>query len=403
MMNEKMQIAKRDDENDEQYIFRVCSLKDQLGYTWEKIGDLLNQELGNEFNESAYRKKFQSFQKMLKSNENILFDNDGYLKEIQAEKDELYKIKKQVQDQRREYNKLLTADARADHLAEKLIEAADKLAEEKPLDFSTPCNYFNFSKNDAILFISDIHYGMIADNIWNKYDTDICKQRIKNLVTKTIKNLDKQSVDTLHIVLLGDLAHGAIHTTARVSSEEDTCDQLMHISEIIAETINELSKYVNSVNLYSTYGNHLRTVQNKKESIHSDNMEKIVPWWLKQRLKENQKVKIIDSEYYEFILLNVCGYNVLATHGDLDSVKNVGLIMNTVFNKAYGENIDYVAVADKHHIEAFEQAGIEATLVGSLCGTDEYANNRRLYSAPSQTLMIFNQEDGKVCQYNIKV
>jgi protoporphyrinogen oxidase len=60
-------------------------------------------------------------------------------------------------------------------------------------------------------------------------------------------------------------------------------------------------------------------------------------------------------------------------------------------------------VADKHHLETVEDTGIESILVGSLCGTDEYANNRRLYSYPSQTLMMFNKDDGKYCQYNIKL
>ena len=63
----------------------------------------------------------------------------------------------------------------------------------------------------------------------------------------------------------------------------------------------------------------------------------------------------------------------------------------------------YYNSGDKHHLEAFEQFGIESSLVGSLCGTDEYANNRRLYSYPSQTLMMFNKDDGKYCQYNIKL
>jgi hypothetical protein len=51
----------------------------------------------------------------------------------------------------------------------------------------------------------------------------------------------------------------------------------------------------------------------------------------------------------------------------------------------------------------FEQFDIESALVGSLCGADEYANNKRLYSNPMQTLCIFTPEDGKKCTYNIKL
>ena len=144
MTNEKMQIAKRNDENDEQYIFRVCSLKDQLGYTWEKIGDLLNQELGNEYNESAYRKKFQSFQKMLKSNENILFDNDGYLKEIQAEKRGLEKERMKLQAEKLEYNRWLRENARDELIAEKIVNAVREL---KPITPPSPTSAVSLQLN----------------------------------------------------------------------------------------------------------------------------------------------------------------------------------------------------------------------------------------------------------------
>lgn len=397
-----MNLSKLENENHEQYIFRICQMKEQLGYTWREVADVINNELGNDFDESCYRKKYQHFNAMMKANEDKLFDGEGYLKEIRTQTDELYKAKKQVQDQRREYNKQLASDARAEHLIEKLVEAANNLQEVKPLLFDNG-GFSIKSNNEAIISFADWHFGMVADNIWNRYDVTICKERVCNLVSKTIEYLKLNDVSTLHIFILGDLAHGSIHTSARVASEEETCNQLMMVSELVAEAINELSKYVNIINVYSTYGNHLRTVQNKNDSIHSDNMEKIIPWWLKQRLKGNKKVVIEDNDYYEFIFTKVCGYNVVATHGDLDRIKKVGATMNAIFNKMYGETIDYVVTADKHHLESFEEVGIESTIVGSLCGTDEYANNKRLYSSPSQTLMMFNEYDGKYCQYNIKL
>lgn len=393
-----MNLQKNEKENDKQYIYRICKMKDELGYTWKEIADVLNNELGNEFTESAYRKQFQIYNTMFEANG--CATNDEYLKEIQEQKDELYKIKKQVQDQRREYNKLLAADARAEHLNEKLIEAANKLSEEKPLDFSGGLLWTD--NNEAILCIADIHYGLVVDNIWNVYNTNIAKKRMQNLVIKVKKYLQQQEVDTLHILLLGDQAHGAIHASARVASEENTCDQLMHVSELLAETIYELSTVVNHVNVYSTYGNHLRTVQNKNDSIHSDNMEKIIPWWLGQRFKGNDKIDIVDSEYYEFIHLKVCRHDVVATHGDLDGIKS-GAELCTLFTKICGIIPEYIVLADKHHVEEFEQLGIDTTIVGSFCGTDEYANNKRLYSYPTQALMIFNEDEGKLCQYNIRL
>jgi len=98
----------------------------------------------------------------------------------------------------------------------------------------------------------------------------------------------------------------------------------------------------------------------------------------------------------------VCGYGVCATHGDLDNVKNSGRLFNNIFNKRYNLPIDYVLLADKHHSESFEELGISSMIVGSLCGTDEYANGKRLYSTPSQTILIFNPDSGRDAIYQIE-
>ena len=170
----------------------------------------------------------------------------------------------------------------------------------------------------------------------------------------------------------------------------------------MSEAINDLSKTVNHISVYSCYGNHLRTIQNKKDSIHSDNMEKVIPWWMKERLRNNSKVDIIDSEYKEFTKINVLGSNICCIHGDLEkNFKDIGVTLNTIFNKKFGETIDYTVSADKHHLEEFERMGIESILVRSLCGTDEFANNGRLYSRPGQTIMIFNDVYGRESTYNI--
>ena len=221
------------------------------------------------------------------------------------------------------------------------------------------------------------------------------------LCRKAKEYLRLHSVDKLHILVLGDLISGSIHSSVRVASEENTCEQLMHVSELLAELVNELSYYVNEVHVYSTYGNHARTVQKKEDSIHSDNLERIVPWWLAWRLKDNKKVFIEDNGLYEFIYLQIHGHGIVGVHGDLENFRRLGIDMHTLFNKQCDLDVEYVFSGDKHHSESIDNYGIENVLVSSLCGTDNYANNKRLYSKAGQTLCIFNEEDGKVCSYNI--
>ena len=371
--------------------------------SWKSITDMINRELGideTEFRgESAYRKRYQAAKKFY---ENCFskMESDTYAKEVKVMTDKLYKERKKFYDQKREYNKILTSDARAEHLTEELILAANRLNEFEPLIFENKYFDSNIHK-EALIAFSDWHYGMVTDNIWNKYDTKICRKRVKQFVEIAKGFLELNNIGVLNIVTLGDAANGSIHVSCRVKSEEDTCDQLMHVSEIMAEAINELSKVVNKVYVYSCYGNHLRTIQNKEDSIHSDNMEKIIPWWIKQRLKDNYKVNIIESEYKEFTKLNILGFNICCIHGDLENFKNIGTTVNTIFSRKFGETIDYTISGDKHHLEEFEQFDIESVLIRSLCGTDDYANNKRLYSKPGQTLMIFNDVYGRESTYHI--
>lgn len=347
---------------------------------------------------SVFVSEYYKWKESLNNSEN---KEDKYFKELQVQRDSIYKEKRKLYDQRREYNKLLTSDARAEHLNEELVKAAYKLNDEKPLTFEEKWFKPNIHK-EALLCWADWHYGMVTDNIWNEYNTEICKQRVKKLVEITKEFLQLNSIDVLTILTLGDFAHGGIHTGCRVQSEEDVCDQLMHVSELMAEAINELSTVVNHIDVYSCYGNHMRTIQNKNDSIHSDNMEKVIPWWLRQRLQNNSKVEIIESEYKEFTRVNILGTHICAVHGDLEKdFKKLGVTINTIFSKKFGETIDYTISADKHHIEEFEQLGIKSVLVPCLCGTDDHANNGRLYSDAGQTLIIFNDVYGRECTYPI--
>jgi hypothetical protein len=394
------------DENEHQYIYRIGTLIDSGEIeSWKTVAPILNAELRadeSEYrDESAYRKPYQ-YAKMYYEDVFSKMGDGEYSKQLAAQKDELYKLKKQISDQRREYNSKLTLDARADHLFEHLSAAADRMNASSPL-VSDPLPELVFEDTEAVIFFSDWHYGMCCDNVWNTYNTAICRRRLCEVVQRAKGYLRQNKVKTLHVVVLGDLIHGAIHTSCRVASEENTCDQIMDAAELLAQAISDLASEVSEVKVYCTYGNHGRTVQNVKDNLHADNMETLIPWWLEQRFSQSDRVKFPDAQIDEFLIVPVCGSNIACTHGDLDNIKDIALTMNTLFTKKYGISIDYTVSADKHHLEGFEQYGIESLIVPSLCGSDEFANNHRLYSNPGQSMYLFNDEFGRFAIYNIMV
>lgn len=334
--------------------------------------------------------------------------NASIITDIDAKIDELKRERQKFFDQRREYNKIQAEAGRREHLYERLGQAADELSETVG-DVFAGQTALDVCDNEAVLVFSDWHYGMVTHNTFNTYNTDICKERVQEVVTKASSRIAQNKCSKLHVVVLGDIFHGAIHASARVASEELTADQLMQASEILAQAIIFLSQYVEETHIHITYGNHARTVQSKQDSIHRDNMERLIPWWLKTRILAEERVSgeslninIAPESDTEFLLLNVCGYDICAAHGDLDSVKASPRMLSTLFHKKYGKDIEYILLGDKHHREDFEELGVTSMLCGALCGSDDYANDKRLFSTPSQMLLIFNPEDGLDAEYRIK-
>lgn len=369
--------------------------------------ELAKYVYGKEYAPDVARRMMYGSRKTLDLLENEKINStvdETVLNEIDKKLIELRKERQRFFDQRREYNKLLSSDGRKEYMYDRLVSAAEDLYDTVGIVYrETNCeNDGELTENEAVLVFSDWHYGMITDNVFNKYDTEICVQRITKVVRNAVKKIQLHKCRKLHIVVLGDLIHGGIHASVRVASEELVCDQLMQASEVLAQSIDYLSKFVDETIVYITYGNHARTIQNKSDSVHRDNMERIVPWWLEQRLSRNETVSIAPDTQCEFLFANVAGHDLCASHGDIDSIKSSTRMLTTLFGKQYGKDIEYVLLGDKHHRESFEELGVTSMMCGALCGVDDYANDRRLYSTPSQLLLIFNPVDGLDAEYRIK-
>lgn len=329
---------------------------------------------------------------------------DGDIREdINAQVMEMRKERQRLFDQRRELYKLMSFEGRMEHVCESLVSAANNLENSVGVMFNAAYVEPQYlTNNEAVLVFSDWHYGMKTSNVFNQYDTGVCVNRVQNTVNAAIQRIQLHRCRMLHVVVLGDLMHGAVHVGARVASDELACDQLMQVSEILAQAIMKLGQYCEETRVYMTYGNHARTVQNKHDSIHRDNIERIVPWWLEQRFQNHENIKIMPASETEFLFIRACGHDICATHGDLDGVKGSPRLLATLFQKQYGRDIEYIILGDKHHRESFHELGVTATICGSLCGTDDYANDKRLYSNPEQLLLIVDPERGVDAEYRIR-
>lgn len=394
-------LFQRNNENDFQYHKRLIygKLEDKTLADYD-YSELSRYVYGKEYSPDVARRMMYGSKRTLDlMSDAATHESDTVMSDIDKRMMDLRKEQQKFYDQRRELNKILMKEARNEHLEEVIKEAVSSLDVLNMHDGSELI--FDTEETEAVLVFSDWHYGMTTDNIFNRYNTDICRYRVGEIVKSAIKRIRLHKCDKLHIILLGDFVHGALRASTRVASEELVVDQLINVSEILAQSINELSQHVNSVNVYSTYGNHARVIPDKKDSIHSDNYERIIGWWLEQRFLNNAKVKVIYDEVWEFVIAKVCGHDLCAVHGDIDTVKTSPRLLTSLFYKEFGLDIEYIILGDKHHRESFEELGVTSMICGSLCGADDYANDKRLYSMPGQLLLIFNY-DGLDAEYRLK-
>lgn len=324
---------------------------------------------------------------------------------LEAQRIELQKERQRLQDQRREYRKLANRDGRMEHIEDRLVQAADELGKTVGFVFGADDRpeRIRVGEQEAVLVLADWHYGMQTDNIWNTYNKEVCVERVKRVVAKAAARICLHECRALHVVLLGDMVNGGIHVNSRVQSDELVADQIMQVSEIIAQAIYELGHTVDQVFVYSTYGNHGRVTAKKDESVHRSNFERLIPFWLKQRFRGEANVHVVDESPTEFLHFYVNDYAFCATHGDLDKPDKARSLFPALYQKRFGEKVDYILLGHTHHREEGEELGVETMVCGSLCGSDDFANEHRLYSEPEQLLMIVDPKCGVDATYHLKV
>ena len=169
-------------ESDEELIYRICENKDQIG-SWQDVANIINELTGNDYGESTYRKKYQAFRKMLDANQSKFVDSNAQLKEIEIQKRELERKKIQFRDERKAWQKQNFADARVE---EKLDKLESELVSLGRTNFNKHDNVSINSDNDMLIILSDLHIGQTFNSIFGKYNTDIAKDRLNQLLYEVI-------------------------------------------------------------------------------------------------------------------------------------------------------------------------------------------------------------------------
>lgn len=321
-------------------------------------------------------------------------NDDNILKEYEIKKQELYKEQVKFYDQRREFNNNLRQQSREEYLCS-LIEDSIKDSDLKPFDYYS--RNIEQTDNDALVFLTDLHYGVECENYWNRYNPEIFVQYLHRYLDEIINIKTLHNSENCYIFLGGDLISGIIHNLVRIENAEDVVQQVQHVSEYISNFVNELSKIFNKVQIHSVVGNHSRLMQNKKEAIKDEKLDLLVAWYMKARLSNLKNVVIVDNIIDQTIAsLNIRGKLYYGVHGDYDAPsKVVNSLTQMLDEKPYA-----VLMAHRHHYAIDTEHNVNIISSGSFVSVDDYCITKRISGKPSQTVCVCDK-NGIKCSYDV--
>lgn len=318
----------------------------------------------------------------------------------------LKKERIKIQTEKLELNRNLREVARDELITEHIVEAIKSL-DELP---SPEIKYIDVDNNHRsyLLCIADAHYGIefeikdLFGNIVNAYSPEIFEQRMNILFNKVLDTIEKEQIKELNIFELGDSIENILRLNSQIMNlRYGIIESSILYAEYLATWLNELSSYVRIKYQSVTDSNHnqLRLLGMPKNAFPEENMEKVITSFLKERLKNNPNITIIENPTgMNYAQLST--YTILSVHGEK---KNMSKAIND-YSRALGVPIDYLIAGHKHHISS-EEVGINSEVlnVGSLMGTNPYAMSLQRTASASASLFVFEQLNGKIMEYNYKL
>lgn len=311
-----MGLGRDKDESFLEYKIRICSERENLGLTWDEVAQVLNDELGENFGESKYRKWWYAF-------------NEGmnYVHELEVERQEA--VKEYVGEQKKDFQ-MLKSGEQASTIITKLNEDQVKDSNyllqihgydpnewelttarqsvwnnslDKELYSSKitvkPRVGFNWSEDNIkkifeklqentefsnyeyarilgeneeipvldkmiLIGISDLHYGLLAkENLSEEYNIEIAKKRFNEILTDIIRRKSEAKDVEKVVLLIGNdflNADNLQGTTARHFTPQDQetnwYEMITGATELLIEGIDKLRFFFPQIEVINVKGNH---------------------------------------------------------------------------------------------------------------------------------------------------
>jgi hypothetical protein len=400
-------LRRLDGETENQTLWRIGKAKADglLGdITWVEVAEFFNKEFREDetqyYDSSAYRKRYKNFSdayEELFSQEN--FSNEEIMT-IAEHRRELEKAKIKLRDERLDYQKTVREEARK----ESMVELVRRVFVETvvPFEYYPTHTSFVTSDDEMVVCLSDLHAGIVCDNYWNQFNTNILRERLHKYLDEIREIQLTHLCKKCYVVLGGDNVSGLIHSNLRLQNNENVIQQLKIASEYIGNFVNELVKMdlFGEIEVRSVAGNHSRLSQNKEDHLKGEELDELIPFYLNLMFANVDMVKVyqdspIDSTINSFTTDGNKLFYIV--HGDKDTVSKVVSDLTLMV----GRKPDGIIMGHRHHNALDSAHNVKVVQCGCVVGTDTHCVDHRISGEPEQCVFITNNKRTVKCLYDI--
>lgn len=405
------QIKIRQGETDDEYEIRVCSLHDEYGLTWDDVTAIINSALDQNYTESRYRKMWKMYnlgvrntttQRRMRNKESgeYLKINDAAIEDREDELRERYADS----TDRIAYTRLLRQDARFERFYKLVGEQISQLPPPQFLNENTISSFVDNDKEHVLCF-ADLHIGAKFISINNNYSIQEAKNRFEKALAYCRDYVSKNNVRKLTVLSLGDEVQGMLRISDLKLNEKCVVDAFVFAERLIANFLNELSRYCYVDYKMVVYSNHNqnRYLGTKASELAGEDMGKILYGYLTDVLALNDRITVYANEEADYTEFKIFDFNFIMLHGhQINNVQNAIKDLSNTHHKFY----DYVILGHTHSLKEYpggegEHHNMEVLVAPSVCGSDPYADKLQVGSKAGMVIFEFDKKYGYTDKHNI--
>jgi predicted phosphodiesterase len=309
---------------------------------------------------------------------------------------EQFILKKQLQSEKSQIDKLKKGFVKSISIAEELAEIQSKNGLRIVIPESCNTQINEFSEYEMIVNISDWHIGyVIEDCKGNNYNWVIANDRVDKFLNEIKKYIAMYGVKKIYVINTGDV----IEQTYMRKNQSQFCE--FNQSEQINKAIELVYRFLVSlcevcdVEYDSIYGNHDRTNGDLSANLDGDNAETIIREQLSKykEISDNNRLTVINRKHTDKELTKeVKGLKIKAIHGDKAVKDDKTQLKNTISMDEEFYSILLKGHEHNHRVIS-ENKGRYIICTGCLSGFNDYSTAFGCATVASQTILVVKQNE----------